>query len=87
MYERKNRTSQMLAKVSMSLVSECMNTLKQGDCNGHILSFSSYLISASILSNHSACLISLLIYGCGLVSSSRTFWYVPLHSDVIDDIT
>ena len=48
---------------------------------------SSYLISASILSNHGAHLISSLIYGCGLVSSSRTFWYVPLHSDVIDDIT
>ena len=48
---------------------------------------SSYLISASILSNLGAHLISHLIYGCGLVSSSRTFWYVPLHSDVIDDIT
>ena len=48
---------------------------------------SSYLISAPILSNLGAHLISYLIYGCGLVSSSRTFWYVPLHSDVIDDIT
>ena len=48
---------------------------------------SPYLISASILSNLGAHLISYLIYGCGLVSSSRTFWYVPLHSDVIDDIT
>ena len=48
---------------------------------------SSYLISASILSNLGAHLISYLIYGCGLVSSSRTFWYLPLHSDVIDDIT
>ena len=47
---------------------------------------SSYLISASILSNHSACLVSFLIYDCGLVSSSRNFWYVSLHSDVIDDI-
>ena len=47
----------------------------------------SYLISASILSNLGAHLISYFIYGCGLVSSSRTFWYVPLHSDVIDDIT
>ena len=47
---------------------------------------SSYLISAPILSNLGAHLISSLIYGCGLVSS-RTFWYVPLHSDVIDDIT
>ena len=47
----------------------------------------SYLISASILSNLGAHLISYIIYGCGLVSSSRTFWYVPLHSDVIDDIT
>ena len=35
-------------------------------CNGHILS---YLISASILSNLGAHLISYLIYGCGLVSS------------------
>ena len=35
-------------------------------CNGHILS---YLINASILSNHDTCLISPLIYGCGLVSS------------------
>ena len=48
---------------------------------------SSHLISASILSKLGAHLISYLIYGCGLVSSSRTFWYVPLHSDVIDDIT
>ena len=48
---------------------------------------SSYLISVPILSNLGAHLISSLIYGCGLVSSSRTFWYVPLHSDVIDDIT
>ena len=48
---------------------------------------SSYLISASILSNLGAHLISYLIYGCGLVSSSRTFWYILLHSDVIDDIT
>ena len=48
---------------------------------------SSYLISASILSNLGAHLISYFIYGCGLVSSSRTFWYVPLHSDIIDDIT
>ena len=48
---------------------------------------SSYLITAPILSNLGAHLISYLIYGCGLVSSSRTFWYVPLHSDVIDDIT
>ena len=56
-------------------------------CNGRILSFPSYLISVSILSNHGAHLTSLLIYGCGLVSSSRTFWYVSLHSDVIDDIT
>ena len=48
---------------------------------------SSYLISVSILSNLSAHLTSYLIYGCGLVSSSRTFWYLPLHSDVIDDIT
>ena len=54
-----------------------------------ILSYlsSSYLISAPILSNPGAHLISYLIYGCGLVSSSRTFWNVPLHSDVIDDIT
>ena len=51
------------------------------------LSFPSYLISTPILFNHGAHLISLLIYGCGLVSSSRTFWYVPLHSDVINDIT
>ena len=48
---------------------------------------SSYLISASILSNLGAHLISYLIYGCGLVRSSRTFWYVPLHSDIIDDVT
>ena len=39
------------------------------NCNGHILSSSSYLISASILSNLGAHLISYLIYGCGLVSS------------------
>ena len=63
------------------------DTISDPFCNGRILSFSSYLISASILSNLGAHLISYLIYGCGLVSSSRTFWYVPLHSDIIDDIT
>ena len=40
----------------------------------------SYLITALLLS-------LFLIYGYGLVSSSRTFWYVPLHSDIIDDTT
>ena len=35
-----------------------------------VASFISFILSpASILSNHSACLIFFLIYGCGLVSS------------------
>ena len=56
----------------LSLVCQSLRS-RFSDANGAVMVASylpsSYLISASILSNLGAHLISYLIYGCGLVSS------------------